>query len=89
MTAVIQEVLAPERIVFVTRVFDDDKGKSAAGLEVHQTVTFAEHSGGNKTLLTLRARVLSATPQMAGAIAGMEEGWTQSLTKLADHLAKP
>jgi len=80
MTAVIREVVEPERIVFVSRV---------AGLEVHQTVTFAEHSGGGKTLLTLRARVLSATPQMAGAVAGMEEGWTQSLAKLADHLAKP
>jgi uncharacterized protein YndB with AHSA1/START domain len=89
MTAVIQEVLAPERIVFVSRVFEDEKGRGTPGLEIHHTITFAEHSGGGKTVLTIRARVLSATPQVAGAIAGMEEGWTQSLNKLADHMAKP
>jgi len=84
MKAVIQEVVEPERIVFVTGVFEDEKG--IAGLEVHNTVTFADHK--DKTNLTMRARVINATPQVAGALAGMKEGWTETLDKLADHVAK-
>jgi uncharacterized protein YndB with AHSA1/START domain len=47
----------------------------------------AEHDG--KTKLTLHARVTKAAPDVAGALAGMEQGWTESLERLAEFAAKP
>jgi len=82
MRAVFQEVVPLERIVFITSVFEDEKG--VAALEVHNTVTFADQNG--KTNLIMHARVLKATPQVAGAVAGMQQGWTQSLDRLAAHV---
>jgi uncharacterized protein YndB with AHSA1/START domain len=83
MKAIFQEVVAPERIVFISSVFEDEKGN--AGLEVQNTVTFADQKG--KTNLTLRARVLKVTPQLAGPVAGMEEGWSQTLDRLKAYVA--
>ncbi len=53
-------------------------------LEVLNTVTFAELSG--KTKLTLQAVVVKSAPEVAAALDGLEEGWNQSLDKLAEHL---
>ena len=77
------EVVAPERLVFTTRALEDEEGN--AGLEVLNTVTFAEV--GDTTHVTLRAVVVAATPDAASALDGMEDGWTQTLDRLADHLA--
>lgn len=81
-TGVFHEVVAPERLVFTTSAFADEVGHP--GLEVLNTVTFAELDG--KTHLTLHAVVVKSVPAVAGALAGMEEGWSQSLDKLAEHL---
>jgi uncharacterized protein YndB with AHSA1/START domain len=72
-----------ERVVLTTAV-DDAEGKRL--LEVHTTVTFAEH--GDRTTLTLRARVVKATREAAPMLAGMEAGWTQSLERLEAHLTR-
>lgn len=77
-SGVFREVVAPERLVF-TSTFDDDKGNHL--IEALNTVTFTEL--GSKTKLTLRATVLNATDEVAENLAGMEEGWTQSLERLA------
>jgi uncharacterized protein YndB with AHSA1/START domain len=82
MTGVFQEIVEPERIVFISAALD------AAGnpmFEVLTTVTFAEQ--GKKTKQTMRARVIKTTPQAAPYIAGMEQGWTQSLERLTAYLA--
>jgi uncharacterized protein YndB with AHSA1/START domain len=82
MTGVYQEVVEPERIVFTSAALD------AAGspmFEVLTTVTFAEEDG--KTKQILRARVIKSTAQAAPYLAGMEAGWTQSLERLAAHVA--
>lgn len=76
------EVVAPERLVFTSSALEDEAGH--AQLETSNTVTFTEHNG--KTTLTLHAQVIKATPAAAGAIGGMEQGWSQSLEKLAAHL---
>jgi uncharacterized protein YndB with AHSA1/START domain len=78
MTGVFHEIVAPERLVLTTAVDDADGNRV---LEVHNTVTFAEHAG--KTTLTLRARIVKATAAAAGMLAGMEAGWGQSLERLA------
>ena len=49
-------------------------------------MNFSEQDG--KTTLTLQARVSKATAEAAPHLAGMEAGWTQSLERLAEYLAK-
>ena len=82
MTGVYQEVVEPERIVFTSAALDD---KGNPMFEVSTTVNFAEQDG--KTKQILRARVIKSTAQAAPYIAGMEAGWTQSLERLAAHVA--
>jgi len=77
-----EEVHAPERLVFVTTAMPDEDGRPQ--LEVRLTVTFTEEHGS--TRITVQAVVLRSTPGTDSAIAGMEQGWTESLEKLADHL---
>jgi uncharacterized protein YndB with AHSA1/START domain len=82
MSGTFHEIIAPEQLVFISTAGVGDDGEPL--LAVHNTVTFAEQCG--KTLLTLKAVVIKAAPEMAAALAGMEEGWSQSLVKLADYL---
>jgi len=83
MTGVYQEVVEPERLVFTSAALDADGNPM---FEVLTTVTFAEQGG--KTKQIMRARVINTTAQAAPYIAGMEQGWTQSLERLAESLAK-
>jgi len=69
------EIVEPERIVF-TAILDDLPGE-----EILTTVTFAEHGG--KTKLTVRQTVPAS--DLHGL--GQEQGWTETLDRLADHLA--
>ncbi len=84
MKGIFREIKAPERLVFTSSAFHDENGNPQ--LEVLNTVTFDEHNG--KTRLTLRAEVVKSTPAAVGAIAGMEQGWTQSIEKLAAQVEK-
>jgi len=84
MGGVFHEIVKPERLVFTSSAFEDEEGNPQ--LEVLNTVTFAELGG--KTKLTLQAVVVKSAPAVAAALAGMEEGWRQSLDKLAQYLAK-
>ena len=72
------EIVEPERIVFTSTAHEDETGEPQ--LEVFNTVTFAEHNG--KTTLTLHAVVVKSGPGTATALAGMEQGWTESLERL-------
>jgi uncharacterized protein YndB with AHSA1/START domain len=60
-------------------------GNGEALFEVLNTVTFAEEGG--KTKLTLHARVSDVKGDAAQHLAGMEQGWSMSLDRLADRLA--
>jgi uncharacterized protein YndB with AHSA1/START domain len=82
MTGVFQEIVAPERLVFVSSALDD-KGNSM--FDVQSTVTFADQRG--KTALTLQLRVIKATVAAPQYLKGMEMGWAQSLDRLGEHLA--
>ena len=84
MGGVFREIVPPERLVFITTAYFDDENKPI--LENLNTVTFEEHEG--KTTLTLRVVVLKATPEAEGPLSGMKEGWSQSLDKLSEYLAK-
>jgi uncharacterized protein YndB with AHSA1/START domain len=83
MTGVFREIVEPERLVF-TNIAVDDKGNTL--IDGLTTVTFAEH--GDKTKLTLRTSAVALVARAVAMLEGMEAGWTQSLERLADHLAK-
>jgi uncharacterized protein YndB with AHSA1/START domain len=83
MGGVFREIVEPERLVFTTTALHDASGEPQ--LETLNTVTFIERNG--KTTLTLHTRVIKATPAAAFALAGMEEGWSQSLERLTNLLS--
>ena len=83
MTGVYREIVEPERLVFTSAALDEGGNLL---FEVLNTVTFAVQGG--KTALTTRARVVQSTPEAPPYLDGMEAGWTQSLERLADHLAQ-
>ena len=72
---VYREIVPPARIVF-TAIIDN-----APGNELLTTVTFEEHSG--KTRLTV-AQTIPTEPYARG----QKQGWTESLERLAEYVAK-
>jgi len=80
---VYREFVPPERLVFTNIAMDKDSHPIIDGLT---TVTFAEHGG--KTKLTLQTRATGLVSYAAQMLAGMEAGWTQSLDRLAEKLAR-
>lgn len=83
MTGTYQEISAPERLVFLSSALDEE-GKPL--FEVLNTITLTEQSG--KTLLTLEARVVKSTAKAVSHLAGMEMGWTQTIDRLGEFLAR-
>lgn len=82
MRGVFQELVPPERIVLLTGV---DQADGSTRFEVLTTVSLVETAG--RTTVTMQARVVTATPDAAMNIAGMEPGWSQSLDRLQARVA--
>jgi len=86
MKGVFHEIVEPERLVFTSTALEDEHGKPL--FEILNTITFEDFHGITK--LTLHARLVTKdfklTPQVAAALAGMEQGWSESLYRLADEL---
>ena len=76
------EIKPHERLVFTSFV----DGPNGRILESRNTVTF-EHNG-EKMKLVLHAHATSFADFAAQMLAGMEAGWSQSIDKLASHLAR-
>jgi uncharacterized protein YndB with AHSA1/START domain len=77
-----REIVAPERLVFTSGALDE-RGRLL--FEFLHTVTFVERT--SKTALTIRSRVITTTAEANKYIGGFEAGMTQSLERLAGHLA--
>jgi len=73
------EIVEPERLVFTSAALDKN-GKRL--FEVLNTVIFTEENG--KTKLSLQAEVSNITAEGKPYLDGMNEGWNQSLDRLAD-----
>jgi len=82
MTGTFREVVEPERLVYTFAVPDEKGNPLFEGL---QSITFADHNG--KTKLTLTVHIFNAAPAAAPMLAGMEQGWSESLERLRDLLA--
>ena len=84
MKGVFHEIVEPERLVFTSTAMEDQNGKPL--LEILNTITFEDFNGITK--LTVHARLVTKnfvlTPQVAAALAGMEQGWSESLYRLGD-----
>ncbi len=80
MKGVFHEIVENERIVFTATAHEDEQGNP--GIENVNTITFAEYNGMTK--MTLHVRVLRYSPRISGALAGMEQGWSESLYRLGD-----
>jgi uncharacterized protein YndB with AHSA1/START domain len=81
MKATIEEFVPPERMVSISEPLDEQMGIM---LEVKNTLTLEEQ--GNKTKMTLHMVVTKVTKMGEFAVAGMEQGWNQSLDKLGELL---
>jgi uncharacterized protein YndB with AHSA1/START domain len=77
------EVSPPARLVMVLRAFQGDDG--AWGIEHIDTLTF-EDIGGGRTRMTLVAEVTKVSDALKPALEGMDDGWNQSMDKLAELL---
>ncbi len=93
---VYREIVAPERIVFVSS-FSDETGALTRHplsptwpLEILSTITFAEQAG--KTTVIVEWVPLDATESerktFEAGHESMQKGWTGTLDQLADYLAK-
>ena len=74
-----REVTPPSKLVFTARAMEDADGNAQP--ETLNTVTFTAY--GNKTGVHLHVQGTHAAPGAQQALAGMAEGWTQTLDKLA------
>ncbi|MEO8287328.1 MAG: SRPBCC domain-containing protein [Chloroflexota bacterium] len=82
MKGTFREVVKPELLVFSGIALEDRDGSTI--LETVTTVMFDEHDG--KTKLTVHSAATPVGPSTEGPLAGMEEGWSQSLDKLTEYL---
>ncbi len=80
-TGMFFEAVEPERVVFTMNLLDDASHAIIAALN---TVTFEGQD--DKTRLTLHTRAVHLAPEAAAAVAGMEEGWSNSLDHLAERV---
>jgi uncharacterized protein YndB with AHSA1/START domain len=83
MKGVFREVTPPERLVFSNIAVDEDGNHLLEG----ETTVILEVQGG-KTRLTLKTYAKGMVPMAPQMLAGMEAGWSQSLDKLGELVAK-
>jgi uncharacterized protein YndB with AHSA1/START domain len=83
MKGVFTEVVPEERLVF-TNIPTDGSGNHL--MEGETRVTFAD--AGGKTELAVTAHMVGCVPLAKQMLAGMEMGWTQTIDKLGEVVAR-
>jgi uncharacterized protein YndB with AHSA1/START domain len=78
-TAVYQEIIRPEKLAFSSIATNAESHPILEGLT---TVLFEDFEDG-QTKLTLRAHAKALVPEAIVRLAGMNEGWSSSLDRLA------
>jgi uncharacterized protein YndB with AHSA1/START domain len=78
------EVARPARLVFTSTAMQDADGKPQ--LTARNTITLEDFNGMTKQ--TLHVVVTNATQKAEAALEGMEQGWSESMVKLAQYLAQ-
>jgi len=80
MYGTVEEIVAPERLVLRCTCCGDDQGNP--GIESVTTVTF--HAEEGFTRMELESRVVKLEDFAREALDGMEQGWSESLARLAE-----
>jgi uncharacterized protein YndB with AHSA1/START domain len=83
MAGVFGEIVVPEKLVFLSAALNDDGHPL---FETENVVTFVERQ--EKTSVRVVARLAWWWPEAPPYLEGMEEGWEQSLERLAKAVAK-
>jgi uncharacterized protein YndB with AHSA1/START domain len=83
MDAVYREIAPPERLSFTNVALDKDGKRLLEG-----TTSITLEDLGGKTKLTLYTRMRGLVPYADRMLEGMEPGWSQSLERLAEEIAK-
>lgn len=84
MQGTVDEIEEPDLLVLTTTAMPDESGEPQ--LVVKNSLMFDQENG--RTTLTSRAVIQKASSAAKEAAGGMEEGWRQSMEKLADYLTK-
>src|SRR5262245_298951 len=74
-----RESVPPERLAFLSSALDS---RGQAVLDTLNTVALAERDG--RTTVTVRVRVTSIVPGAEAYLAGMDQGWNETLDRLVD-----
>ena len=94
---VYREIVAPERLVFVNSFSDEQGGLTRHPMSLTWpiemlSVFLFEEVAGNKTRFTVKWSPLNATAEERATFAAghdsMKGGWTGTMDKLAEYLAK-
>ena len=81
MSGTFREVVPPHRLVF-TAVAEDADGHPI--LESLTMVSFVEKDGN--TELTMHAHAIGFVADAANKLAGMQQGWSQSLDRFEEYV---
>jgi uncharacterized protein YndB with AHSA1/START domain len=81
MTGVVREIVIPERLVFTSVALNKDGNPMFENLNI---VTFTDQ--GNKTGLSVTAKVVKTTAEGLPYISGMDEGWMQSIDRVESYV---
>jgi uncharacterized protein YndB with AHSA1/START domain len=75
-----EEVSPIDKIVFTTTAFPNSEG--VPQLQGYNIVLFSDE--GKKTKIVLTASIIKAGPGLEAALAGMDQGWSESLDRLGE-----
>lgn len=78
-----REIIKHEKLVFTSAALDANNQPLFEILN-----TFLVSKEGNKTKFTMTAEVSKVTSEAAPYLAGMDQGWNQSLDRLSTYLLK-
>ncbi len=78
-----REIIKHEKLVFTCAALD---ANNQPLFEILNTFLFSKE--GNKTKFTMTAEVSKVTSEAAPYLAGMDQGWNQSLDRLSTYLLK-
>jgi uncharacterized protein YndB with AHSA1/START domain len=80
-TGIYRDIVEPELIVYASTT--DDSNPCGGGLPPHSVVTMTFTALAEKTKLTIHTRLPSETARAAAVAGGFNQGWSDSLDKLA------
>jgi uncharacterized protein YndB with AHSA1/START domain len=85
-TGIYREIQPPERIVYAATTADDNPCGGGLPPRSEVTITFADDGG--KTRIIIHAKMPTVAARDAAISGGFNEGWMDSLDRLAELLAK-